>query len=106
MTAVIRAKHYEQSVKDYKKSKGIDTRRYVKVMGRLTDPKRRQRIADIHLKDTGRKMSDPHQFHFYVGFPIEAYGFEGAFDEAHAYIESQEAIHFKDFEWKITGGEW
>jgi hypothetical protein len=75
-------------------------------MGRLTDPKRRQRIADIHLKDTGRKMSDPHQFHFYVGFPIEAYGFEGAFDEAHAYIESQEAIHFKDFEWKITGGEW
>ena len=80
--------------------------RYVKVMGRLTDPKRRQRIADIHLKDTGRKMSDPHQFHFYVGFPIEAYGFEGAFDEAYAYIESQEAIHLKDFEWKITGGEW
>ena len=80
--------------------------RYVKVMGRLSDPKARKRIAEIHLKDTGHKMEDPHAFQFYVGYPIESFGFEGAFEEAYAYIESQEAVHRKTFEWKITGGEW
>ena len=98
MTAVIRAKEYKQD-------KGIETRRYVKVMGRLGNPKIRANIAELHYKDTGHKMSDPHMFHFYVGFPIETYGFEGAFDEAHAYIESQDFIHTKQFEWKITGVE-
>lgn len=94
MAEVIRAKNFNQP------------QRYVKVMGRLSDPKRRERIAKTHERDTGHKMSDPHQFHFYVGFPIESFGFEGAFNEAYDYIESQECIHLSDFEWKITGGEW
>ena len=94
MTAVIRAKNFRKP------------QRYVKVMGRLGSHKKRENIARIHERDTGHKMSDPHQFHFYVGFPIESYGFEGAFEEAQAYIESQECIHLKAFEWKISGGEW
>ena len=104
MTAVIRAKHYEQSVKDYEKAR--KPKQWVKVMGRLSDPKRRQRIADIHLKDTGHKMEDPDAFNFYMGFAVESYGFKGAFEEAEAYIAGEQAKYLEQFEWKISGGEW
>lgn len=94
MSEVIRAKNFRKP------------KRYVKVMGRLSDPKRRQRIAEIHFKDTGHRMEDPDAFNFYVGFPIEYYGFEGAFKEAESYIEGQFAQFLNEFEWKISGGEW
>ena len=94
MTAVIRAKNFRK------------TQRYVKVMGRLADPKRRKQIAKEFERRHGKPMQEPDAFQFYVGFPIEHYGFEGAFEACDSYIESQEAIHRKAFEWKIAGGEW
>lgn len=94
MTAVIRAKNFRKP------------QQWVKVMGRLSDPKARERIADIHFKDTGHKMSDPHQFNFYMGFAVESYGFKGAFEEAEAYIAEEQAKYLDQFEWKISGGEW
>jgi hypothetical protein len=79
---------------------------WVKVMGRLSDPKARKRKADMHLKDTGHKLSDPDQFNFYMGFSVQSYGFKGAFEEAEAYIAEEQIKYLDQLEWKITGGEW
>ena len=97
MAEVFRMKNHAQEAQKPKQ--------WVRVMGRLSDPKKRERIAKIHERDTGHKMSDPHMFHFYMGFAVESYGFAGAFKKAEEYIESQECIYHKDFEWKITGEE-
>ena len=95
MTAVVRAK-------DLIKAK---RKQSVVVMGRPTDPKTRQRLADLHLKDTGHKMSDPHRFNLYMAYPIDHFGFGGAFKEAEQYIELQKELYLNAFEWKITGEE-
>lgn len=102
MTAVFRMKKHVDGG-TYLKRK---PEQWVKVMIRLSDPKARERTADFHLKDTGHKMSDPHQFNFYMGFSVEAYGFKGAFEEAEAYIAEEQLKYLDQFEWKISGGEW
>jgi hypothetical protein len=91
MTAVIRAKKLERK-----------PQRYVKVMGRLTDPKRRAKaVLENHGPD-----ADPDYWNYYTGYPIEYYGFTGAFEAAEQFI-ADEVFKFGDtFEWKITGGEW
>jgi hypothetical protein len=91
MTAVIRAKKLERK-----------PQRYVKVMGRLTDPKRRAKaVLENHGPD-----ADPDYWNYYTGYPIEYYGFTGAFEAAERFIAG-EVFKFGDtFEWKITGGEW
>jgi len=76
-------------------------KQYVKVMGRLADPKRRKK--DAEAMGYGE---DPDYWNFYTGYPTDFYGFSGAFEAAEKYIE-QEVFKFGDtFEWKISGGEW
>ena len=76
-------------------------KQYVKVMGRLADPKRRKKAAEE--RGYGE---DPDYWNVYTGYPTDFYGFSGAFEAAEKYIE-QEVFKFGDtFEWKISGGEW
>ena len=80
-------------------------RQWVKVMGRLADPKARARIARQLEKD-GFPMEEADQFNYYTGFAVDAYGFTGAFEKAEAYIADEMLTYGNTFEWKISGGEW
>ena len=79
---------------------------YVKVMYRFTDPKRRQEIAREFERRHGKPMSDPDAFNMTVAFPIDHFGFKGAFEEAKQYIANEKSVHFNAYEWRIDGGEW
>ena len=81
-------------------------RQWIKVMGRLTDPKRRAKIAKAWEKAHGRPMSDPDAYNMYVSYPIDHYGIVGAFDAAREYIAQEVETHRDTFEWKLDGGEW
>lgn len=102
MTAVFRMKnHVDGGAKLERKPQ-----QWVKVMGRLSDPKARQRVADNHLKVTGDLMRDPHEFRYYMGFSVDRIGFLSAFEKAEAYIADEVLTYGDTFEWKISGGEW
>ena len=81
-------------------------KQWIKVMGRLSDPKRRAQIAKNFQRDHGKPMSDPDGFNMYVAFPTDHYGFKGAFAAAKEYIANEKSVHLDAFEWRIDGGEW
>jgi hypothetical protein len=81
-------------------------RDWIKVMGRLSDPKRRAKIAKAWEKAHGRPMSDPDAFNMYVSFPIDHYGIVGAFEAAREYIAQEVETHRDTFEWKLDGAHW
>ena len=81
-------------------------RQWVKVMGRIADPKRRARMAKLFEKDHGFPMEEPDAYGMYVSFPVDYFGFVGAFEAAKEYIAQEKELHRDTFEWRLDGGQW
>ena len=81
-------------------------RQWIQVMGRLSDPKRRAQVAKQFEKDHGHPMSNPDGYGMFVSYPVDKFGFIGAFEAAKEYIANEKEIHRDVFEWRLDGGQW
>ena len=103
MTAVIREKTWAEG------TTASPTRKpesWIKVMGRLTDSKKRARIALNYEKDYGRPMSDPDGMTMYVAFSVDHLGIEAAMEKANQWVKDNEAMYGSTFEFQLSGGRW
>jgi hypothetical protein len=72
---------------------------WVKVMGRLTDAKKRAAVAK-------RDGGDADAFNMYMAYSIEHSGAAGAIALANAYISEQRDQFGGSFEWQLSEGQW
>jgi hypothetical protein len=72
---------------------------WVKVMGRLTDAKKRAAAAK-------RDGCNPDAFNMYMAYSIDHSGAAGAMALANAYIREQQDVFGGSFEWHLSEGRW
>ena len=103
MTAVIREKTWAEGTTT---SPTRQPESWIKVMGRLTDSKKRARIAQNFEKDHGQPMEDPDAMNMYVAFSVDHLGIQEAMDRANSYIDDHKAMYGSTFEFQLAGGRW